>query len=44
MRGEQIGRLWMKRDLTWESTGQKMLAAYEWLVNGGTRPEWVYEI
>lgn len=36
------GREWMKRDYVWEGIGRKMLAAYEWLVNGGKKPEWVF--
>lgn len=35
------GRAWMERDYGWEAIGQKMDAAYRWLVNGGERPAWV---
>lgn len=35
------GRSWMERDFGWNAIGQKMNAAYEWLVTGGKRPEWV---
>lgn len=35
------GRAWMIRDYSWQSIGNKMKAAYEWLVSGGTRPDWV---
>lgn len=35
------GKEWMLRDYVWEGVGKKMLAAYEWLVNGGKRPEYV---
>lgn len=35
------GKAWMERDYVWAGIGKKMLAAYEWLVNGGERPEWV---
>lgn len=38
------GREWMMKDYLWSGVGKKMLAAYEWLVNGGTRPEFVKEI
>jgi len=35
------GRAWMERDFGWAAIGQKMDAAYRWLVRGGDRPEWV---
>lgn len=35
------GREWMQRDYSWESVAQKMEAAYDWLLNGSKRPEWV---
>lgn len=35
------GRAWMERDFGWASIGQKMAAAYRWLLDGGDRPEWV---
>lgn len=35
------GRAWMERDYGWAAIGQKMDAAYRWLVHGGERPEWV---
>lgn len=35
------GREWMKRDFDWNAIGRKMKAAYEWLLNGGDKPEWV---
>lgn len=35
------GRAWMERDFGWESIGQRMAAAYRWLLDGGERPEWV---
>lgn len=38
------GREWMKRDFTWEGICAKLKAAYEWLLNGGERPEWVQEL
>lgn len=34
-RGER-GRAWMKRDFSWKSVGEKMEAAYDWLLSGGT--------
>lgn len=38
------GKTWMLRDYVWEGIGKKMLAAYEWLVNGGEKPEYVKTI
>ena len=35
------GREWMKLDFDWNAIGRKMKAAYEWLLNGGDKPEWV---
>lgn len=35
------GRDWMERDYSWESIGQKMVAAYQWVLNGGSPLEWV---
>ena len=35
------GRAWMERDYGWAAIGQKMDAAYRWLVHGGERPAWV---
>lgn len=31
----------MKRDYDWHAIGRKMKASYEWLLNGGDKPEWV---
>lgn len=35
------GRSWMVRDYSWTSIGEKMNAAYKWLLSGGVRPNWV---
>lgn len=35
------GRAWMERDFGWAAIGQKMDAAYRWLLDGGERPAWV---
>lgn len=32
---------WMKRDYNWNAIGNKMMAAYEWLLHGGVRPDCV---
>jgi glycosyltransferase involved in cell wall biosynthesis len=36
------GRAWMERDFGWNAIGQKMDAAYRWVVKGGTRPVWIW--
>jgi glycosyltransferase involved in cell wall biosynthesis len=33
-----LGREWMARDFAWDAVAEQMLAAYRWLVNGGTPP------
>lgn len=35
------GRAWMGRDFGWQALGLKMKLTYEWLINGGTEPDWV---
>jgi glycosyltransferase involved in cell wall biosynthesis len=35
------GRAWMLREYDWTALGQKMDAAYRWLLYGGERPAWV---
>ncbi len=35
------GQKWVRRDFDWRSVGQKMEKAYNWLVNGGERPDYV---
>jgi glycosyltransferase involved in cell wall biosynthesis len=35
------GRTWMERDYGWVAIGQKMDAAYRWLVNGGEQPDFI---
>lgn len=35
------GRAWMERDFGWAAIGQKMDAAYRWLLSGGDLPAWV---
>lgn len=37
------GKAWIRRDFSWDGIGAKMKASYEWLVYGGTCPEWVRE-
>ena len=35
------GREWMCRDFSWDAVGVKMKVAYEWLVKGEDRPDYV---
>lgn len=35
------GRTWMKRDFSWERIGAMMRKTYEWILGGGSPPEWV---
>lgn len=37
----QNGRQWMKRDYSWTIIGQQMAEAYQWVINGGTKPGWI---
>ena len=37
----QRGRAWMERDYGWESIAMRMEAAYSWMLNGGSCPDWV---
>lgn len=37
------GRAWMARDYGWAAIGQKMDAAYRWIVLGGNKPKWIIE-
>lgn len=35
------GRNWMEREFGWPNIAERMDSAYEWLLNGGTSPEFV---
>jgi glycosyltransferase involved in cell wall biosynthesis len=35
------GREWMAREFSWQAVGRMMNTTYEWVVNGGPKPEWV---
>lgn len=37
----QRGREWMERDFAWTSIAQRMLLSYEWVLKGGTAPDWI---
>ncbi|MHA7900268.1 MAG: glycosyltransferase [Henriciella sp.] len=36
------GHDWMRRDFSWQSVSEKMLAVYSWLRFGRDRPDWVF--
>lgn len=36
------GREWMKRDFLWQPIAQKMTTAYEWVLHGGSVPQFVH--
>jgi len=35
------GREWMEREFSWDRIGRMMYRTYEWLLEGGGKPEWV---
>lgn len=37
----QRGRAWMKQDFSWDHIGKMMYKTYEWVLGGGTPPDWV---
>ena len=39
----EAGKEWIRRDFSWAGIGAKMKAAYEWMLNGGERPDFVKE-
>lgn len=36
------GISWMRSEYMWDGIGLKMKSAYEWICNGGTKPDFVY--
>ncbi len=36
------GREWMKEEYSWNEIAKKMFLSYNWLCNGGTKPDFVY--
>ena len=41
---EVLGRngiQWIRDDFDWHTVGRQMMGAYEWMLSGGYRPEWV---
>lgn len=39
----QRGRRWMQDEFSWDSLGLMMMRTYEWIVYGGSKPEWIVE-
>lgn len=37
------GREWMAADFSWGQIGRKMVATYDWIGKGGSKPDWVIE-
>lgn len=35
------GKAWMAAEYSWPKIGRRMLQTYEWVLNGGSAPEWV---
>ena len=36
------GRLWMKKEYSWEQVANKMITSYQWLVSKKNKPKWLY--
>lgn len=35
------GRLWMKKEYSWQQVAKKMIQSYEWLISKKNKPDWV---
>jgi glycosyltransferase involved in cell wall biosynthesis len=35
------GRSWMEAEFSWSKIGVKMAETYQWIINGGKKPDWV---
>lgn len=35
------GREWMESEFSWERVGLQMVETYQWILNGGNKPDWV---
>ncbi len=40
----QNGKTWMATEYSWTEIGKRMLQTYEWVLHGGSAPEWVLEV
>jgi glycosyltransferase involved in cell wall biosynthesis len=36
------GRAWIDERFSWNRVGAEMVAVYDWILSGGTRPAWVH--
>ena len=36
------GRLWMKKDFSWNEIAKKMIVSYEWLLSNKNKPDWIH--
>lgn len=36
------GRTWVEAEFSWQRVGEHMSLTYDWILNGGTPPEWVF--
>ena len=36
------GKIWMSEEYSWNEIAKKMATSYNWLCNGGTKPEFIY--
>lgn len=39
----QHGHGWMEEEFSWRHLGPQMAETYRWILNGGTKPEWIIE-
>jgi len=39
----QRGRSWMEAEFSWKRLGEQMAKTYRWVLDGGAKPEWVFE-
>lgn len=39
----QRGRNWMEKEFSWDRLGLQMDETYRWILDGGSKPEWVIE-
>ena len=36
------GRLWMKKEYSWDQLAYKMILSYQWLISKKNKPSWIY--
>lgn len=37
------GRKWMQREYSWREINDKMVKTYDWIINGGAAPPWIFQ-